>query len=219
MILPVIFFDQDAIKVAKELLGKVIRAKHNNTWLSATIIETEAYYTNDKASHGSLGYTEKRRALFMPPGTIYMYYARGKDSLNVSVQGEGNAVLIKSAIPFINADTPKRMLTVMQRLNPMQNSNIPRRSEKLCAGQTLLCKSLGLTVKKWNAKQFDRKKFYIDDIGYRPQKIIQTTRLGIPKGRDEDLPYRFIDYDKAKYCTHNPLTRHCNVLILNNSEA
>ncbi len=101
MILPVNFFDQDAIKVAKELLGKVIRAKHNNIWLSATIIETEAYYTNDKASHGSLGYTEKRRALFMPPGTIYMYYARGKDSLNVSVQGEGNAVLISNS-HFVN---------------------------------------------------------------------------------------------------------------------
>jgi DNA-3-methyladenine glycosylase len=218
MILPANFFDQDAIKVAKQLLGKVIRAKHNNIWLSATIIETEAYYTNDKASHGSLGYTEKRRALFMPPGTIYMYYARGKDSLNISVQGEGNAVLIKSAILFIDANTPKKMLSVMQQLNPMQNSNIPRPPEKLCAGQTLLCKSLGLTVKRWNAKQFDCKKFYIDDVGYRPQKIIQTTRLGIPKGRDEDLPYRFIDYDKARYCTYNPLTRDCNVLILNNSK-
>jgi len=211
------FFDQDAIKVAKELLGKVIRAKHNNIWLSAIIIETEAYYTNDKASHGFLGYTEKRRALFMPPGTIYMYYARGKDSLNVSVQGEGNAVLIKSGIPFIDVSTPKKMLTVMQQLNPIPNSDTPRQVEKLCAGQTLLCKSLSLTVKRWNAKQFDCKKFYIDDVGYQPQKIIQTTRLGIPKGRDEDLPFRFIDYDKAKYCTHNPLTRGCNVLILNNS--
>ena len=39
----------------------------------------------------------------------------------------------------------------------------------------------------------------------KPQQIIQTTRLGIPEGRDGHLPYRFIDYDFAKVCTKNPL--------------
>ncbi|MDV3444008.1 DNA-3-methyladenine glycosylase, partial [Pseudomonas otitidis] len=34
-------------------------------WLSARIIETEAYYLAEKGSHASLGYTEKRRALFL----------------------------------------------------------------------------------------------------------------------------------------------------------
>jgi len=43
--------------------------------LTAQILETEAYYLNDKASHASLGFTEKRKALFMPPGTIYMYFS------------------------------------------------------------------------------------------------------------------------------------------------
>ena len=89
------FFNRDAAIVAKDLLGKVLRVKHNTLWLSASIIETEAYYLNDKASHASLGYTEKRKALFMPAGTIYMYYARGGDSFNISCQGDGNAVLIK----------------------------------------------------------------------------------------------------------------------------
>ena len=90
-------FNQDAQVLAQALLGKVIRIKHDELWLAARIIETEAYFLADKASHASLGYTEKRKALFMPAGTIYMYYARGRDSLNSSAQGEGNAVLIKSA--------------------------------------------------------------------------------------------------------------------------
>ena len=155
------FFNQDALVVAKQLLGKV-------------------------------GYTEKRKALFMPAGTIYMYYARGGDSLNVSVKGRGNAVLIKSALPYIDKNTPDNMLATMQQLNPAKNSNITRQPDKLCAGQTLLCKSLGLKVTDWDAKQFDPERFYIKDVGYKPNKIIQTTRLGIPLGRDEHLPYRFI---------------------------
>jgi DNA-3-methyladenine glycosylase len=187
------FFDRDAIIVAQDLLGKVMRRKYHNTWLSANIIETEAYYLDDKASHASLGYTEKRKALFMPAGTIYMYYSRAGDSLNVSVQGKGNAVLIKSAFPWLDN------IPMMQQLNPQKNGDL-RPIEKLCCGQTLLCKSLNLKVTEWDQKQFDPKYFYIADIGYKPKKIIQTTRLGIPQGRDEHLPYRFIDHSKVKYC-------------------
>src|SRR3990167_6381914 len=104
--LPASFFDRDARLLARELLGKVIRHRHGEQWLSARIIETEAYYLDDKGSHASLGFTHKRRALFMPAGTIYMYYARGGDSLNISCQGKGNAVLIKSAFPFFDKLAP-----------------------------------------------------------------------------------------------------------------
>ncbi len=182
------FFDRDAQIVAQDLLGKVIYKNHQDIWLAARITATEAYYIHDKASHSSLGYTEKRKAMFMPPGTIYMYYARGGDSLNISVQGDGNAVLIKSGMPYL-ADTD---LEIMQQLNPSKSGK-PRPVEKLCAGQTLFCKALGLKVKEWDQQQFDQDKFYIAGIGYSPENIIQTTRLGIPEGRDEDLLYRFVD--------------------------
>jgi len=62
-------------------------------------------------------------------------------------------------------------------------------------------------VKEWDKKPFDKNSLYIDDIGISPQRIIQTTRLGIPAGRDEHLMYRFIDYDYARFCTSNPLSK------------
>ncbi|MEM9243226.1 MAG: DNA-3-methyladenine glycosylase [Pseudomonadota bacterium] len=193
------FFDRDTCEVAQALLGKVIYARYQRYWLSARIIETEAYYQHEKASHASLGYTEKRKALFMPPGTIYMYYARGGDSLNISCQGEGNAVLIKSALALGDAET----IAIMRTLNPVNGRK--REKEKLCSGQTLLCRSLHLKVKRWDQQQFDQKNFYIAETAYQTQKIIQTTRLGIAKHRDPHLPYRFIDYHHAHYCTRNPL--------------
>ncbi len=190
------FFDRDPLMVAKDLLGKVICVKYRKIWLQAIITATEAYYINDKASHAYLGYTKKRRALFMPSGTIYMYYSRGGDSLNVSCRGDGNAVLIKSALPFLKGKNTKKMIELMQVLSPQKNATEPRPINKLCSGQALLCKAMNLTVVDWDQKQFDHKKFYFADYGINPQNISQTERFGIPKGRDEHLPYRWVWEDK-----------------------
>lgn len=204
--LPDGFFDRDAQTLAKDLLGKVIRHRVDDVWLSARIIETEAYYLAEKGSHASLGYTEKRKALFLDGGHIYMYYARGGDSLNFSAQGPGNAVLIKSAYPWVDEVSGPASLAQMLLNNP-DASGRPRLSQKLCAGQTLLCKALGLKVPMWDAKRFDPQRLYVDDVGLAPAQTIQTTRLGIPGGRDEHLMYRFVDAGYAAYCTRNPLRR------------
>ncbi|WP_122662451.1 DNA-3-methyladenine glycosylase [Pseudomonas viridiflava] len=204
--LPDSFFNRDAQVLAQALLGKVIRHKVGDLWLAARIIETEAYYFAEKGSHASLGYTEKRRALFLDGGHIYMYYARGGDSLNFSAEGPGNAVLIKSAHPWVDAVSDANSLARMQLNNP-DASGALRAPERLCAGQTLLCKALGLKVPMWDAKRFDANLLLVEDVGQTPSRIIQTTRLGIPAGRDEHLMYRFVDADYARFCTRNPLRR------------
>lgn len=204
--LPDAFFDRDAQCLAQALLGKVIRHRIGDVWLSARIIETEAYYEAEKGSHASLGYTEKRKALFLDGGHIYMYYARGGDSLNFSAQGPGNAVLIKSGYPWVDDLAGQASLAQMLLNNPDAQGR-PRPSQKLCAGQTLLCKALGLKVPKWDAQRFDPQRLYVEDVHLAPTQIIQTTRLGIPSGRDEHLMYRFVDAGYAPYCTRNPLRR------------
>jgi DNA-3-methyladenine glycosylase len=200
------FFARNARTLARALVGKVIRRRFEGLWLSARIIETEAYFLSEKGSHASLGYTEKRRALFMDGGTIYMYYARGGDSLNISAQGPGNAVLMKSGYPWLDHLSDEASLAVMQRLNP-DAAGHARPIGRLCAGQTLLCRSLALKVPQWDAQAFDSNSFYVDDVGGAPKRLIQTTRLGIPAGRDEYLPLRYVDPDYAQFCTRNPLRR------------
>lgn len=204
--LPDDFFNRDAQMLAQALLGKVIRHKVGDLWLAARIIETEAYYFAEKGSHASLGYTEKRKALFLDGGYIYMYYARGGDSLNFSAEGPGNAVLIKSAYPWVDHVSDANSLAQMQLNNP-DASGAMRAPGRLCAGQTLLCKALGLKVPMWDAKRFDANLLLVEDVGQAPSRIIQTTRLGIPTGRDEHLMYRFVDAEYARFCTRNPLRR------------
>jgi len=200
------FYDCDALTLARRLLGKVLRRRWEGRWLAARIIETEAYTLLDKGSHASLGFTHARRALFMGGGTLYMYYARGGDSLNIGATGEGNAVLIKSAYPWLDAQSGPEALALMQALNPDAVGR-PRSAEKLCAGQTLLCRALALKVPDWNAGRFDPTQFYLDDVGAVLPQLIQTTRLGISADRDAHLPWRFVDPAYARYCTRNPLRR------------
>jgi len=207
MIVSHTFFDREPLELAQSLIGKVLRHRinhpaHGDIWLSAKIIETEAYYQAERGSHSSLGFTEKRKAMFIEPGTIYMYYARDGDSLNFSASGDGNGVLIKSGLTFTDGRSSKISLSVMQELNPINGRM--RSPEKLCSGQTLLCRSLGLKVPDWNQGSLKQNKLVLEDVGYCPDKLVQCRRLGIPEGRDEHLPYRFVDYKYNRSATRNP---------------
>lgn len=203
-ILPQSFFDQPPLQLARALLGKVIRHRVQGQWLAARIIETEAYDRREKGSHASLGYTAKRRALFMPPGTLYLYYARGKDSLNISARGEGAGVLIKSGVPWTDELSGADSLALMQQLNPSPQG-LPRQPQRLCSGQTLFCRALGIKVVDWDQRCPEPERLRIEAVGYQPGTVIQTTRLGIPQGRDEHLLWRLVDAAEAAHCSRNPL--------------
>ena len=88
--------------------------------------------------------------------------------------------------------------------NPNRDGS-KRSLSRLCAGQTLLCKSLGLKVPDWDTQQLKPRTLELWDDNYSPERIVQTTRLGIRQERDAHLPYRFIDMRFAEACTKNPL--------------
>lgn len=191
------FFQKDVVTLAKSLIGKVLCRKIDNLVLKVRIIETEAYSRQEPASHSSLGYSLKCAAMFMEAGTIYMYHSRAGASFNISAVGEGDAVLIKSGICFLDNDD--KSIAFMQQVNKKNGSL--RDKHFLASGQTLLCKSLMLNITDWDKKYFNTE-LYIEDIGYIPENIVITSRLGIPTGRDNFLlPYRYIDKKFLKYAT------------------
>ncbi len=199
------FFDQDARELAPALLGVVLRRRVGALWLAAAIVETEAYLRSERASHSSLGRTPSREPMFMPAGTLYLYHSRGGPSLNLSARGEGDAVLIKAGLPWVDERSGPRSLEAMHRLNPKRDGSA-RPERRLCSGQSLLCRALDLRVAEWSGRTFDPEAFYAE-AGPRPQSILQTRRLGIPAGRDEHLPYRFVHGEHADAATENPLRK------------
>lgn len=197
MILHNDFFKKDVVMLAKSLIGKVLCRKIDTVTLKARIIETEAYSKSEPASHSSFGWSLSRAAMFMDAGTIYMYHSRAGASFNISALGAGDAVLVKSAVCFLDND--KDTLYFMQQINK-KNDKL-RDIYYLASGQTLLCKSLMIDRVLWDKKQFNNE-LYIEDTGYIPENIVITSRLGIPKDRDNLLlPYRYIDKKYIKYAT------------------
>lgn len=85
------FYDKECDILAKQLLGKtLVRTLDTGERLSGMIVETEAYLGRvDKAAHSYKGQTEKNEAMFMDPGTAYVYNIYGMYCcMNISSKGK-----------------------------------------------------------------------------------------------------------------------------------
>ena len=107
------FFDVDCAALARKLLGCTIARRNEGTGdvVRARIVETEAYLGGtDKAAHSFDGKKTKRNAaMYMVPGTLYVYVIYGMyHCTNVSSRGDGAAVLLRSVEPF-DADSELAM--------------------------------------------------------------------------------------------------------------
>jgi len=96
------FFEQNTLKVAKELLGKILVRKWRNKELRGIITETEAYMGfEDKASHASRGITPRTEIMFGEAGRAYIYLIYGMHNcLNIVTEQKNYpaAVLIRGVI-------------------------------------------------------------------------------------------------------------------------
>jgi DNA-3-methyladenine glycosylase len=162
------FFAQETIKVAKELLGKVI--SYNG--YEVRITETEAY-KDDKASH-AYKKTERSKLMYETYGHVYVYLIYGMYyCLNFTTdQNKPGAVLIRSALPLKN----------QEKMTKNRKGN-----KDLTSGPGKLCQALGIT-KKENGLEIG-KKFKIYDDGFKIKKINKSSRIGIKE--DLHLMWRF----------------------------
>jgi DNA-3-methyladenine glycosylase len=100
------FFETPTLQLAECLLGKIfVRSEGpGKTLLKGRIVETEAYLAaGDEASHAWRGMTDRNRAMFGPPGTLYVYFSYGCHYLaNIVSEPEGSAgaVLLRAMEPM-----------------------------------------------------------------------------------------------------------------------
>ncbi len=97
--LPRMFFERPTLKVATELLGKVLIKQTPNGIIQAKIVDTEAYVgPEDQACHASKGRTKRTEIMFGPAGFTYVYLIYGMyHCLNIVTEQEQYpaAVLIR----------------------------------------------------------------------------------------------------------------------------
>lgn len=202
------FWLREPAQLAGHLLGRWMVRRVQRQWAIVQIVECEAYYLRERASHSSLGRTPSREAMFMAPGTIYMYHSRGGDSLNLSAAGDGNAVLVKAAcLPeqSLTGLSPAAFAAMVERMasrNPLPGDR-PRPLGRLAAGQCLMCRCLDVRRVQWNGRPFDGTTFWLA-YGSPATEAWQCRRLGIATGRDEHLYLRFVDVRTAHAATQDP---------------
>jgi DNA-3-methyladenine glycosylase len=180
------FYDRSPEVVARQLLGKVVRHKYKDEWLSGRIVEVEAYPgVDDPASHTFIGQTERNRVLFGPPGVAYVYLVYGIHyCLNVSCLPAGvpGGVLFRAIGPLEGVKTMARLRGVPE------TSSAPR----ISGGPGKLCEALGITRELHNGVDLTRRNSTLQlvDDGYQVSHVIVTPRIGIRKA--VDLPLRFL---------------------------
>ncbi|TNF40764.1 MAG: DNA-3-methyladenine glycosylase [Bacteroidetes bacterium] len=94
------FFSRDVLKVAPELLGKILIRRFDDGHVEKFVIsEVEAYSGNgDLACHASKGKTLRTEVMFREGGLVYVYFIYGMYwMLNfvTGESGEASAVLIR----------------------------------------------------------------------------------------------------------------------------
>ncbi len=173
------FFKQETIKIAKALLGNYLVNKTKEGTTIGKIIETEAYLSNDLASHSSKGKTKRNEAMFGHPGKAYVYFTYGMyHCFNVvtAKEGIGEAVLIRALEPISGINLMKKR----RKTNDLR---------ELCSGPAKLAIAMGISKAHNKIDLIDGKLKLCKGETIKEKDIIKTSRIGISKGKS--LPYRF----------------------------
>lgn len=180
----------DVVKIAKEMLGKIIITQFDGELTSARIVETEAYEgIIDRASHAWNGRrTQRTEIMYGAAGTAYVYLCYGIHQLfNVVTNRSGipHAILVRAGEPLEGID---RMLL---RTGKRQADHT------LTRGPGNLAKALGISTRHTGISLLG-DELYLADDGYRLKKDqwMATPRIGVDyAGGHAAWPYRFITKD------------------------
>lgn len=164
------FFDRSAVEVARALIGTELSV----AGVGGIIVETEAYMSDDPASHSVRGQTPRNAAMFGEQGTAYVYRSYGLHWCLNAVCLPGSAVLLRALEPTSGIEVMmERRRVAVHRL--------------LAAGPGRLCQPLGVDAKHDGSSLLEppfmlrRAKADVD--------IVSGPRIGITRGVEK--PWRF----------------------------
>ena len=174
---------KDVVKIAKELIGKILVTHFGETLTSGRIVETEAYAGPiDKASHAyNNRRTNRTEVMYAPGGVAYVYLCYGIHYLfNVvtNVTDVPHAVLIRALEPVAGVEAM------------LQRTGKKVADYTLTKGPGNVSKALGLHTRHTGMSLLsDELYIAADDFTPRKKDIIATPRIGVDyAGEDAKLP-------------------------------
>ena len=186
MKLPESFYQRpNVVKIARELLGKGLFTRVDDTVTGGMIVETEAYSWKERGCHAyGARKTQRNAVMFGSGGHSYVYLCYGMHNLFNIVTNQSD---VADAI-LIRAIEPMEGIEEMKRRRGRLTNNF-----HLTSGPGKLTKALGID-RKWNGKYLLSNELWLEDFGHNIQKneIEASHRIGIDyAGADAKLPWRF----------------------------
>ncbi len=169
--LPVSFYSRDTLRVARDLLGKILVVKTKAGFTAGRIVETEAYQGNDPASHSCHGKTPRCEVMFGEAGVAYVYFIYGMyEMLNFVTEKKGfpGAVLIRAVEPVVGETLMAGRRKTKSRVD-------------LTRGPGRLCQAMGIRLSH-NGKSLRGPFLFVVEDGFRPRNISASPRVGIRVG-------------------------------------
>ena len=174
------------VQIAKDLLGKYLLTRLEDTATGGMIVETEAYAgPEDRASHAyNSRRTSRTEIMFHEGGVAYVYLCYGIHHLfNIvtNVEGIPHAVLIRAIEP---TDGVELML---------HRRNMKEVSPKLSGGPGTLTQALGIKTTQTQT-DLTGEQIWLEDRGFLvpEDEIIAGPRVGVSyAGEDAENPWRF----------------------------
>mmetsp|Transcript_13650 Transcript_13650/g.25740 ORF Transcript_13650/g.25740 Transcript_13650/m.25740 type:complete len:301 (-) Transcript_13650:801-1703(-) len=181
--LPLSFFTQDTLIVARNLIGKILEHKVPGGSVMGIINETEAYTENDPGSNTYKGRrSEHNSVMYKEGGHVFIYLSYGIHlimNITTEVEGRGCGVLLRSLMPYSGNE-------LLLGYSPKRNI------EKLLDGPAKLTKALQLKREYYGLNILDPESpLQVHDVGIEPTDLIRTTRIGQSKA-GADLEWRFL---------------------------
>jgi DNA-3-methyladenine glycosylase len=184
--LPLSFYlRDDVVKIARELLGKVLVTNFDGEKTSGRIVETEAYEGEiDRASHAFKGRTKRTEVIFGEGGRAYVYLCYGIHQMfNIVTSSEGvpHAILVRGVEPIEGIDI---MLRRTGKSKP---------DHTLARGPGNVGKAFGFHTSQCGTLVNSREISILDD-GFKvpPKEIISSPRIGVDyAGEHAEWHYRF----------------------------
>lgn len=193
---PDFYLRDDVVKIARELIGKILVTRFDNEITSGIITETEAYAgITDRASHAFGGrLTGRTSVMYQTGGTAYVYLCYGVHSLfNVVTNAHGipDAVLIRGIKPLVGIE---KMLARFGKSKFENNLGSGPGKVSKCLGIHFSHSGLPITDVTGENKGNELKIWIEDnDLVMKEEDIKSGTRIGVDyAGEDAALPFRFL---------------------------
>jgi DNA-3-methyladenine glycosylase len=177
------FYERATLKVARDLIGKVLVHDTRAGLASGIIVEAEAYIgESDKACHAAPGPTARNAPLYGPPGMAYVYLNYGIHYLvNAVTEAEGSPAAV-----LIRALEPKDGIELMRR----RRAGGTKRArdfaiDDLCRGPGNLTKALGIDLRQ-NLRDLTSSPLRIEDHGLPARSVGWSRRIGLNVGVEQE---------------------------------